>query len=114
MTCTNNANEAIRADPAGFQRRRCKAKNEKTSRKMGMTTITLEFAKPYIDEAASEEYTPIFANKGTGAVPPPEKNEAPQPAATEASRFTWTPEAVAPLEWAPAGYMRVWIGALVE
>ena len=36
---------------------------------MGMTTITLEYAKPHIDEAASEEYTPIFANKGTGAFP---------------------------------------------
>src|SRR5206468_1348463 len=64
MTWTKDAKEAIRAVPAGFQRRRCKAKIEKTARKMGMTTITLELAKPYIDEAASEEYTPIFANKG--------------------------------------------------
>ncbi len=85
MTWTKDAKEAIRAVPAGFQRRRCKAKIEKTARKMGMTTITLEYAKPHIDEAASEEYTPIFANKGSGAFPPnnsvhasaaPEKAEA--------------------------------------
>ena len=31
-----------------------------------MTTITLEYANPMIQEAASEDYTPIFANKGTG------------------------------------------------
>jgi len=114
MTWTKDAKEAIRAVPAGFQRRRCKAKIEKTARKMGMTTITLEFAKPYIDEAASEEYTPIFANKGTGAFPPPEKTEAPQPAVPQGSRFTWTPDAVARLERAPAGYMRDCTRALIE
>src|SRR5438132_6915381 len=113
MTWTKDAKEAIRAVPAGFQRRRCKAKIEKTARKMGMTTITLEFAKPYIDEAASEEYTPIFANKGTGAFPPPEKAGAP-PTTPQGSRFTWTPDAVARLERAPAGYMRDCTRALIE
>src|SRR2546428_345955 len=114
MTWTKDAKEAIRAVPAGFQRRRCKAKIEKTARKMGMTTITLEFAKPYIDEAASEEFTPIFANKGTGAFPPPEKTEAPQPAVPQGSRFAWTSDAVARLERAPAGYMRDCTRALIE
>ena len=79
-----------------------------------MTTITLEFAKPYIDEAASEEYTPIFANKGTGAFAPPEKKEAAQTAAPLDARFTWTPDAVARLERAPAGYMRDCTRALIE
>src|SRR5437868_6224973 len=67
MQWTKDAKEAIRAVPAGFQRRRAKAKIEKTARKLGMTTITLEYAAPMIQEAASEDYTPIFANKGTGA-----------------------------------------------
>ena len=111
---SSQAKEAIRAVPAGFQRRRAKAKIEKTARKMGMTTITLEYAKPHIDEAASEEYTPIFTNKGTGAFPPPEKTEAPQPAAPQGSRFTWTPDAVSRLERAPAGYMRDCTRALIE
>src|SRR5437016_3180365 len=114
MTWTKDAKEAIRAVPAGFQRRRCKAKIEKIARKMGMTTITLEFAKPYIDEAASEEYTPIFANKGTGAFPPPEQKDASQTAAPPDSRFAWTSDAVARLERAPAGYMRDCTRALIE
>ena len=114
MAWTKDAKDAIRAVPAGFQRRRCKAKVEKTARKIGMTTITLEFAKPYIDEAASEEYTPIFANKGTGAFAPPEKKDAPQTAAPPGSRFAWTSDAVARLERAPAGYMRDCTRALIE
>src|SRR3989441_1235431 len=114
MALSQDAQEAIRAVPAGFQRRRCKAKVEKTARKIRMTTITLEFAKPYIDEAASEEYTPIFANKGTGAFAPPEKKDAPQTAAPPGSRFAWTSDAVARLERAPAGYMRDCTRALIE
>ena len=58
MQWTKDAKEAIRAVPAGFQRRRAKAKIEKTARKLGMTTITLEYAAPMIKEAASEDYTP--------------------------------------------------------
>ena len=66
MQWTKDAKEAIRAVPAGFQRRRAKAKIEKSARKLGMTTITLEYAAPMIKEAASEDYQPIFANKGAG------------------------------------------------
>ena len=69
MQWTKDAKEAIRAVPAGFQRRRAKAKIEKSARKLGMTTITLEYAAPMIKEAASEDYNPIFANKGTGTSP---------------------------------------------
>jgi nucleotide-binding universal stress UspA family protein len=60
MQWTKDVREAIRAVPAGFQRRRAKAKIEKTARKLGMTTITLEYAAPMIQEAAAEDYTPIF------------------------------------------------------
>jgi nucleotide-binding universal stress UspA family protein len=111
MTWTKDAKEAIRAVPAGFQRRRCKAKIEKTARKMGMTTITLEFAKQYIDEAASEDYTPIFANKGTGAFTPKDAAVAPHNGKSE---FTWTSDALARLDRAPAGYMRDCTRALIE
>src|SRR5205809_5408755 len=48
MLWTKDAKEAIRAVPAGFQRRRAKAKIEKSARKLGMTTITLEYAAPMI------------------------------------------------------------------
>ena len=113
MQWTKDAKEAIRAVPAGFQRRRAKAKIEKTARKMGMTTITLEYAKPHIDEAASEEYTPIFANKGTGTGPQKEPT-AEKAASPFDSAFTWTPDALTRLDCAPAGYMRDCTRALIE
>ena len=69
MQWTKDAKEAIRAVPAGFQRRRAKARIEKSARKLGMTTITLEYSAPMIKEAAAEDYTPIFSNKGTGTSP---------------------------------------------
>src|SRR5207302_8794968 len=113
MSWTRDAKDAIRAVAAGFQRRRCKARIEKTARKTGMTTITLEYAKPHIDEAASEEYTPIFANKGTGTAPQKEPT-AEKAASPFDSAFTWTPDALTRLDRAPAGYMRDCTRALIE
>jgi nucleotide-binding universal stress UspA family protein len=129
MQWTKDAKEAIRAVPAGFQRRRAKAKIEKTARKLGMTTITLEYAAPMIQEAASEDYTPIFANKGTGAsteaqatvaaatngITASHKNANGNSTAAEpASPYTWTPEAQSRLERAPEGFMRDCTRALIE
>ncbi|MEK6617780.1 MAG: universal stress protein, partial [Nitrospirota bacterium] len=118
MQWTTNAKEAIRAVPAGFQRRRAKAKIEKTARKLGMTTITLEYAAPMIKEAAAEDYTPIFANKGAGTVP---AAEAKLETATEKggngaslSPYTWTAEAQQRLERVPAGFMRDCTRALIH
>jgi hypothetical protein len=130
MQWTKDAKEGIRAVPAGFQRRRAKAKIEKTARKLGMTTITLEYAAPMIQEAASEDYTPIFANKGTGAsteaqatvaaatngtndaTASHENGHAAEPA--PASPYTWTQEAQLRLERAPEGFMRECTRALIE
>ena len=134
MQWTKDAKEAIRAVPAGFQRRRAKAKIEKTARKLGMTTITLEYAAPMIQEAASEDYTPIFANKGTGASTEAQATVAAATngtngttashenghgngnghAAEPASPYTWTSEAQSRLERAPEGFMRECTRALIE
>ncbi len=131
MQWTKDAKEAIRAIPAGFQRRRAKAKIEKSARKLGMTTITLEFAAPMIKEAAAEGYTPIFANKGTGTAPSAEAKLAAVSETREsgpvkndngngtsrtepASPYTWTPEAQARLERAPEGFMRDCTRALIQ
>ena len=131
MQWTKDAKEAIRSVPAGFQRRRAKAKIEKTARKLGMTTITLEYAGPMIKEAASEDYTPIFANKGTGQLlnrPLPEpKRTGREVPRTERPRiepgrhlrkllspYTWTPDAQARLDRAPEGFMRECTKALIE
>jgi nucleotide-binding universal stress UspA family protein len=119
MQWTKDAKEAIRAVPAGFQRRRAKAKIEKSARKLGMTTITLEYAGPMIKEAASEDYTPIFPNKGTGTSPAAEATVAgtngngPNSHAEPASLYTWTSEAQARLDRAPEGFMRDCTKALI-
>jgi nucleotide-binding universal stress UspA family protein len=124
MQWTKDAKEAIRAVPAGFQRRRAKAKIEKTARKLGMTTITLEFAAPTIKEAAAEDYTPIFANKGAGTAPQAEAklnagnghgnggNGGAQ--MSSPSPYTWTPEAQQRLDRVPEGFMRDCTRALIQ
>ena len=132
MQWTKDAKEGIRAVPAGFQRRRAKAKIEKTARKLGMTTITLEYAAPIIQEAASEDYTPIFANKGTGAsteaqatvaaatngangaAASHENGNGQTAEAAPVSPYTWSPDAQARLERAPEGFMRECTRALIE
>jgi nucleotide-binding universal stress UspA family protein len=135
MQWTKDAKEAIRAVPAGFQRRRAKAKIEKTARKLGMTTITLEYAAPMIKEAADEDYTPIFANKGTGTDTDAAAKLAnldregnghgnghgtgngtseAETMNTTPSSFTWTADAQTRLERAPAGFMRDCTRSLIE
>ncbi len=109
MQWTKDAKEAIRAVPAGFQRRRAKAKIEKSARKLGMTTITLEYASPMIDEAANEDYTPIFANKEAEAEQPAPQSNGPAPD----SPYDWEPEALKRLERAPEGFMRDCTRALI-
>ncbi|MCA9419384.1 MAG: universal stress protein UspA, partial [Nitrospira sp.] len=115
MQWTKDAREAIRAVPAGFQRRRAKAKIEKTARKLGMTTITLEYSSPMIQEAASEDYTPIFANKTAGetsTMVSESKNEE-TGNTNGADSYKWEPEALKRLERAPAGFMRDCTKALI-
>ncbi|MFO0699244.1 MAG: universal stress protein [Nitrospira sp.] len=119
MQWTKDAKEAIRAVPAGFQRRRAKARIEKTARKLGMTTITLEYAAPMIKEAASEDYTPIFSNKGTGTAPAAEgmlaaaNGNGTTGHSENGSPYTWTSEAQARLDRAPEGFMRDCTKALI-
>ncbi|HKW85915.1 MAG TPA: universal stress protein [Nitrospiraceae bacterium] len=115
MQWTKDAKEAIRAVPAGFQRRRAKAKIEKSARKLGMTTITLEYAAPMIREAAAEDYTPIFANKGSGTAPSTEaKLDETGGNGSPSSPYTWSPEAQQRLERVPAGFMRDCTRALIQ
>ncbi|OQW33128.1 MAG: universal stress protein UspA [Nitrospira sp. SG-bin1] len=122
MQWTKDAKEAIRAVPAGFQRRRAKARIEKSARKLGMTTITLEYAAPMIKEAASEDYTPIFSNKGTGTSAAAEatleaahgtSGNGTNGHAEPASPYTWTSDAQARLDRAPEGFMRDCTKALI-
>ena len=112
MQWTKDAKEGIRAIPAGFQRRRAKAKIEKTARKLGMTTITLLYAEPIIKEAADEDYTPIFANKEAETQAAASTNGETTPM-EESSPYTWDPEALERMERAPKGFMRDCTKALI-
>ena len=116
MQWTKDAKEAIRAVPAGFQRRRAKARIEKSARKLGMTTITLEYAGTMINEAASEEYTPIFANKtasGEGDTQMTKGENGGQTQHETPLPYNWDPEALKRLERAPEGFMRDCTRALI-
>ena len=115
MQWTKDAREAIRAVPAGFQRRRAKAKIEKTARKLGMTTITLEYAAPMIQEAAAEDYTPIFANKtaGEASTMGSDSQNDQTDEANGSDPYTWEPDALKRLERAPEGFMRDCTKALI-
>ncbi|RMH05709.1 MAG: universal stress protein UspA [Nitrospirae bacterium] len=116
---TKEAKEAIRAVPAGFQRRRAKAKIEKSARKLGMTTITLEYAAPMIQEAVAEGSPPIFAGKASEqasdgeAVTPATSPSSTLTSEDTASKYTWDPEALKRLERAPEGFMRDCTRALI-
>ena len=128
MQWTKDVKAAIRVVPAGFQRRRAKAKIEKSARKLGMTTITLVYAASMIKEAAAEDYTPIFANKGTGTSAAAEAtlaasnvngsnghdaHENGNDHAEPTSPYTWTTEAQTRLVRAPEGFMRDCTKALI-
>jgi len=121
MQWTKDAKEAIRTVPAGFQRRRAKAKIEKSARKRGMTTITLEYANPMIQEATAEDYTPIFSNKTPSQTIKGEQNILnvkgqngnKEEEETSLSPYSWEPEALQRLERAPEGFMRDCTRALI-
>ena len=96
MQWTDEARKLLRTISAGFQRRRAKAKVEKTARKKGLYTITKEYALPLLEsEGATVE------DSGVGN-------------STRIGDFIWTADAVARLERVPEGYMRECTRGMVE
>jgi hypothetical protein len=92
---TDEARKLLRTISAGFQRRRAKAKVEKTARKKGLLTITKEYALPLLEsEGAAVE------DSGEGNI--------------RIGDFNWTSDAVVRLERVPAGYMRECTRGMVE
>lgn len=97
---TEDAKNILRKVPAGFERRRAKAKAEKTARKMGFKTIAKEFAIRMIEGGSTEEVE--FSTKSIVGVAVEKKEEKPQSSPLQ----EWTPEALARLEKVPVGFMR--------
>jgi nucleotide-binding universal stress UspA family protein/rubrerythrin len=94
LNWTEEAKNALRKVPAGFERRRAKARVEKTARKMGFQTISKEFAVRMIEGA--DEAVEMGAKAVASAV-----LSAPQPPA-----FSWSDDATARIERVPVGFMR--------
>lgn len=115
LSWTEDAKNILRAIPAGFERRRAKAKVEKTARKMGFQTITSEFAirmtrglDEGLDEgietggnAISKAATQMKAEKEAADTAPetPKANVSPP-------EFTWSDEGKERIERVPVGFMR--------
>lgn len=92
---TDEARKLLRTIPPGFQRRRAKAKVEKTARKKGLLTITKEYALPLLESEGV-----IVEDSGVGQV--------------QIGDFIWTADAVQRLERVPEGYMRDCARGLIE
>ncbi len=100
---TSEAKERLRTVPSGYMRRRTKAIIEKSARKMGIKTITADFASKVIMEYAEEvswKDELLGGNAEKIAAPPPE--------------FEWTREAKTRIEKVPAGYMRECTQTMIE
>lgn len=110
LNWTEEAKNTLRAVPAGFERRRAKAKVEKTARKMGFTTITNEFALRMIKglDEVLEEGIEIGANAISKAIGKmqAEKKAEPKKAEPAQPQFTWSEGGKARLERVPVGFMR--------
>ncbi|HLB94916.1 MAG TPA: universal stress protein UspA, partial [Nitrospiria bacterium] len=92
---TDEARKLLRTVPPGFQRRRAKAKVEKTARKKGLLTITKEYAFPLLESEGA-----VVEDSGMGRI--------------KIGDFTWTADAVQRLERVPEGFMRDCTRSLVE
>lgn len=92
---TDEARKLLRTIPPGFQRRRAKAKVEKTARKKGLLTITKEYALPLLESEGA-----IVEDNGVGQV--------------QIGDFIWTADAVQRLERVPEGFMRDCTRSLIE
>ncbi len=113
LNWTEDAKNTLRAVPAGFERRRAKAKVEKTARKMGFTTISNEFAIRMIKgldedleenvEMAAKAISKAVEQPQTAKETPQAAPEKPEPATPQ---FTWSDEGKDRLDRVPVGFMR--------
>jgi len=103
LNWTEDAKNILRKVPAGFERRRTKAKVEKTARKMGFQTISKEFAVRIVDGGL--DYTDLENTDLEDSEAAPAQKESAKPAPA-APTFTWSDAAKARLEKVPVGFMR--------
>ena len=95
LVWTEEAKRLLRSVPSGYDRRRAKARIEKSARIRKLQAITKELVAAVIDDDADRQsLTPLV--RGAAATATEKQNDA----------FTWTEDAVARLNRVPAGFMR--------
>ncbi len=95
LTWTDEAKRLLRTVPSGYERRRAKARMEKSARVRRLDTITSELAAAVIEEDAEDRRVTAMVRAPAAA-----------PAARPDDPFVWTEEAAARLQRVPAGFMR--------
>ncbi len=104
---TSGANEVLRRVPSGYQRRRSKARIEKTAKVRGLTTITEEFALDMVQQELAD--TAYLTPRGETLQIEVKKDELPDDVvgkAREGSTLPWTDAAWKRILRVPEGFMR--------
>ena len=115
LTWVSGAKEVLRRVPSGYQRRRSKARIEKTARVRGITTISQEFAIDMIEQDLAE--TSYLSERGENLEIEVRMEERPDDAVAlprEGSDYRYTAAAWKRLERVPEGFMREMSQAEVE
>ena len=107
LSWSMEAKQALSRVPKGYDRRRSKARIEKTARVRGIETITVEFALDMIQQDLAENS--YLSDKGEVLKVLIEKNERPAddvPVERKGSDWMWTEAAWKRICRVPAGFMR--------
>jgi hypothetical protein len=95
LTWTEEAKKLLRTVPSGYERRRAKARIEKSARIRRLDAITKELAGAVINEdAEAKSLAPLVRSAATEA------------SIVASATIAWTEQAVARLNRVPAGFMR--------
>lgn len=95
LAWTEEAKKLLRSVPSGYERRRAKARIEKSARIRRLQAITKELAAAVIEEDAEGR-----------SLAPPVRSAVTEGTGSPNGAFTWTEEAVTRLNHVPAGFMR--------
>jgi len=107
LTWEKTAKEVLRRVPSGYERRRAKARMEKTARVRGLQVITKDFAVDMVEqEMAENAYLTTTGEHLDIQVHEDEKPDDATARPREGSDLTWTDAAWTRISRVPLGFMR--------
>ena len=115
LTWTSGAKAVLRRIPSGYQRRRSKARIEKSARVRGLTVLSEAFAVDMVEQELAD--TAYLTPRGETLEVAIARDEKPDDAifrAHEESALTWTDAAWKRLERVPFGFMRTMTREKIE